>query len=146
MRLRAKDGGKDLIRRIRQTPALTSLAVNPLLLTMISTIHRYRSTLPGKRVELYAEICEVFLGKRQQARDQRIVLRPAQSVSVLQPLAYEMMVQEQREITPQAAQRIIEESLKLVDGQMAPTAFLQMVENMSGLLLEQNRAAIALLT
>ena len=35
---------------------------------MIATVHRYRASLPGKRVALYAEICEVFLGKRQEAR------------------------------------------------------------------------------
>jgi energy-coupling factor transporter ATP-binding protein EcfA2 len=143
VRMRAKAGAQDLVQRMQQTPALAVLAVNPLLLTMIATIHRYRSTLPGKRVELYADICEVFLGKRQQARDQQIELRPAQSVSVLQPLAYAMMVRNQREITAQEAQEIIREPLLLVSGQISSGAqlsamdFLHMVENMSGLLLSQ---------
>ena len=137
--MRANVGAQDLVRRIQQASALSSMAVNPLLLTMIATIHRYRSTLPGKRVELYAEICDVFLGKRQQARDMKVDLSPAQCVRVFQPLAYEMMQREQREISTLAAQKIIQEPLKLVHEQMTPEAFLQMVENMSGLLLEREQ-------
>jgi energy-coupling factor transporter ATP-binding protein EcfA2 len=135
--MRAKTDAQDLVRRIRQTPALSAMAVNPLLLTMIATIHRYRGTLPGKRVELYAEICEVFLGKRQQARGVKIDLRPVQCVSVLQPLAYAMMAREQKEITARDAQESIKGALKLVSDQMTPDDFLQMVERMSGLLLER---------
>ena len=39
------------------------MAVNPLLLTMIATVHRRGNVLPGKRVELYKEICQVLNGK-----------------------------------------------------------------------------------
>jgi energy-coupling factor transporter ATP-binding protein EcfA2 len=137
--MRARNDAQDLVRRIQQTPALSALAVNPLLLTMIATIHRYRSTLPGKRVELYAEICEVFLGKRQQARGLHVDLRPAQCVSVLQPLAYIMMTQNRRDIPARESQEAIKDALKLVSNQMAPKEFLQMVENMSGLLLEREQ-------
>jgi energy-coupling factor transporter ATP-binding protein EcfA2 len=144
VRMRAKIRAQDLVRLIQQAPTLTELAVNPFLLTIIATIHRYRSALPGKRVELYAEICEIFLGKCQQAQDQSLDLRSAQFVSVLQPLAYAMMVREQKEITLQDAQKIITEPLALVSGQMALTSthlltssFLQMVEKRSRLLLQQ---------
>jgi energy-coupling factor transporter ATP-binding protein EcfA2 len=141
VRMRAKAGAKDLVRLIRQNPALLSMAVNPLLLTMIATIHRYRSTLPGKRVELYAEICDVFLGKRQQARDITIELSPAQCASVLQPLAYEMMLREHREIATLDACAIIKQPLELVHESMTPEAFLQMIENISGLLLEREQGS-----
>ena len=73
VRKAADKGAGDLMRRIRDSEVLTELAVNPLLLTMIATVHRYRSELPGRRVELYREICEVFLGKRQDVRG---VVRP----------------------------------------------------------------------
>ena len=66
---------------------ISDLAVNPLLLTMIATVHRYRSSLPGRRVELYAEICEVSLGKRQQSKGIQLDLTPAQKQRVLEPLA-----------------------------------------------------------
>ena len=65
--MRAKAGAKDLLQRLRNTPTLYALAVNPLLLTMITTVHRFRGYLPGKRIALYAEIFEVFLGKRQES-------------------------------------------------------------------------------
>jgi predicted NACHT family NTPase len=42
------------------------MALNPLLLTMIATVHCYRGALPGRRVELYDEICDVLLGKRSE--------------------------------------------------------------------------------
>ena len=79
VRMTAQEGGDDLLQRLRKTPALSDLAVNPLLLTMIATVHRYRSSLLGRRVELYAEICEVFLGKRQQARGMELDLTPSAS-------------------------------------------------------------------
>lgn len=41
------------MRRLNDSDVLTELAVNPLLLTMIATVHKFRSRLPGRRVELY---------------------------------------------------------------------------------------------
>jgi predicted NACHT family NTPase len=68
VRMEADRGANDLLTRLRSSSTLQDLAVNPLLLTLIATVHRYRSELPGRRVELFAEICDVFLGKRQLAR------------------------------------------------------------------------------
>jgi predicted NACHT family NTPase len=114
VRMTAQEGAEDLLRRLRGTPALSALAVNPLLLTMIATVHRYRSSLPGRRVELYAEICEVFLGKRQQARGLAQDLTPAQKQRVLQPLAYRMMCGQQQEVPLEEAQEAVAEPLALV--------------------------------
>jgi predicted NACHT family NTPase len=52
VRMKAHEGAEDLLRRLRETPSLFALAVNPLLLTMIATVHRYRGSLPGARVTL----------------------------------------------------------------------------------------------
>jgi hypothetical protein len=135
--LKAKDGAQDLVRRLRNTPTLFALAVNPLLLTMIATVHRYRGSLPGTRIALYAEICEVFLGKRQESRGLTVELSPAQKIQVLQPLAYHMMLNGIKEIPITKAQEVINEPLKLVSQQLHPEAFLQLVENTTGLLLER---------
>jgi energy-coupling factor transporter ATP-binding protein EcfA2 len=137
VRLTARQGAEDLLKRLSKTPALTALAVNPLLLTMIANVHRYRSSLPGRRVELYSEICEVFLGKRQQARGLTLDLTPAQKQSVLQPLAYQMMFRELREIAIDEALSIIAEPLAQVNPQANGREFLKNVENTSGLLLER---------
>jgi energy-coupling factor transporter ATP-binding protein EcfA2 len=136
-RLRAREGAQDLLRRLHHTPALLALAVNPLLLTMIATVHRDRSSLPGKRVALYAEICEVFLGKRWEARGVAQELSPAQKQRVLQPLAYYCMQQDMGEIAQAEVEQVIAPHLALVNAHLLPSDFLHMIENTSGLLLER---------
>ncbi|HZU03131.1 MAG TPA: NACHT domain-containing protein, partial [Ktedonobacteraceae bacterium] len=140
VRLKATNRAEDLLGRLRNAPALYDLAINPLLLTMImiATAHRYRDTLPGKRVTLYAEICEVFLGKRQEAKGLALELTAAQKRQVLQPLAYFMMEKGIREIAQNEACKAIQPSLAQVSSQMTPEEFLQMVENTSGLFLERD--------
>ncbi len=135
--LDARAGANDLLKRLRQTPVLLDMSVNPLLLTMIATVHRYRSSLPGRRVELYEEIFEVFLGKRHQARGIESDLTPAQKKRVLQPLAYYMMLHNQRDITVQEAVAIIDTPLNRVSPQSPRDQFLQMIQNTSGLLVER---------
>jgi len=127
-------GAEDLLKRLKKTPTLYELATNPLLLTMIATIHRFRSSLPGRRVELYAEVCEVFLGKRKNIDSD---MTPAQKQRVLEPLAYHMMSQEIREITFNKAKVKIFESLKKVNSNISPDVFLKDIEQSSGLLLER---------
>lgn len=136
----AREGAEDLLRRLRSAPTLSALAVNPLLLTMIATVHRYRSSLPGRRVELYAEVCEVFLGKRRQAIGVEDLLTPAQKRRVLQPLAYYLMQTNRREIGVTEATKVIAETLALVTGTGDVDAcrnFLKQIEQDSGLLLER---------
>jgi predicted NACHT family NTPase len=137
VRADAKNCADELLRRLSQMPTLQELAVNPLLLTLIATVHRYRSELPGRRVELYAEICDVFLGKRQRAKGIELDLTPAQKVRVLRVLAYYMMNRGTSEIGTEEAEKIIAEALMRVDPQASPAAFLKMVEDSSGLLLAQ---------
>lgn len=140
VQMKAKEGAEDLLKRIHGSGPLSDLAVNPLLLTMIATVHRYRSALPGRRVELYAEICEVFLGKRQEARGLKLDLTPAQKQRILQPLAYAMMVQEIREIGANDAESIIRDPLASVSPDIAAKDFLKGIENQSGLLIERENS------
>jgi hypothetical protein len=140
VRMAAEEGAEDLLRRVRSTAALSCMAVNPLLLTMIATVHRYRSALPRRRVELYAEICDVFLGARQQAKGLELELTPAQKKFALQPLAFQMMCQEGREILLDEAAEAVSEPLAQVIGQVSGEDFLKMIENTSGLLLERESA------
>jgi hypothetical protein len=137
VRLLARNGADDLLLRLRNMPALFDLAVNPLLLTMITTVHRYRSSLPGRRVELYSEICDVFLGKRQQAKGLNLELTPAQKKSVLVPLAYHMMCRNVRTVELGEAVQVISRPLRKVSPQNSEEDFLRLVEQSSGLLLER---------
>jgi predicted NACHT family NTPase len=138
----AKTGALDLLDRLHGAPALSDLAVNPLLLTMIATVHRYRSSLPGRRVELYAQICEVSLGKRQQSKGLQLDLTPAQKQRVLEPLAWEMMVARKREIPKSDACAAIQGTLRHVNQRLAPGDFLVSVENDSSLLLEKEAGGV----
>ena len=137
VRMDAQEGAEDLWQRLRGTPKLADLAVNPLLLTMITTVHCYRGSLPGRRVELYAEICDVFLGKRQQSKGLPLDLTPAQRQRVLQPLAWYMMEQEVREVAAEKARFVIRPHLFVVSPDIKPDQFLRQIENESGLVLEK---------
>ena len=139
VRREASTRATDLITRLHQAPALLEMGINPLLLTMIATIHHYRNRLPDQRVALYDEICDVFLGKRQQARGITSELTPHQKKRVLQTLAYEMMRRNLRNISPADAADIIDPALKRVHPGTASEQFLQMIANTSGLLVEHTR-------
>jgi energy-coupling factor transporter ATP-binding protein EcfA2 len=145
VRKEAEKGTRDLIRRINGSEVLTALAVNPLLLTMIATVHKYRSELPGRRVELYREICEVFLGKRQDIRgvERPIDLTPSQKQCVLEPLAYFMMIKQVREISASVAGDVITKVLKRVSPYTKPSEFFKIIEDTSGLLLERESGEYA---
>jgi energy-coupling factor transporter ATP-binding protein EcfA2 len=138
MRMRAREGAEDVLHKLYQTPALLDLAVNPLLLTMIVTIHHVRHALPGKRVELYREICDVLLGKRREDIGIEQGLSAAQMQLVLQPLAYHLMQQKTLLIKIERACKVIKPYLSRVSATMQPETFLRTVEHHSGLLLEQN--------
>ncbi|HEC84863.1 MAG: hypothetical protein DRR08_10495 [Candidatus Parabeggiatoa sp. nov. 2] len=137
VRNKAKQEAEDLLQRLRNRPTLSALTVNPLLLTMIAMVHRYRGQLPGRRVELYAEICDVLLGHRRQAMGIQDTLTAFQKRVVLQPLAAEMMMRKCRDICTDDARPIIEgplNSVGLVDEPVQQ--FLSDVQASSGLLLE----------
>lgn len=138
----ARTGAHDLLSQLRGSPTLSDLAVNPLLLTMIATVHRYRGSLPGSRVELYAEICEVSLGKRQQSKGIELDLTPAQKQRVLEQLAWEMMVERKREISADDASDVIQGTLATVKKEIDSKSFLTSIENDSSLLLEKEAGGV----
>ena len=101
------------------------MALNPLLLTMIATVHCYRGALPEGRVELYGEICDVLLGRRREAKgigdnigngDNIRNIRVNQKKAILQVLALGLMQQKTREFTPQLGVFLIEAELAKVAG------------------------------
>ncbi len=140
VRMQARKGAEDLLQRLRNTPTLFALAVNPLLLTMIATVHLYYGTLPGARVTLYKAICEVFLRRRQHDPANPYDLRAEQRQVVLQTLAYTMMQWGQLELAHTEVCQIIRAPLQRVSTALTPDAFLQRLEIIgSGLLLERER-------
>jgi lipopolysaccharide/colanic/teichoic acid biosynthesis glycosyltransferase/energy-coupling factor transporter ATP-binding protein EcfA2 len=139
-RLAAKTGAADLLARLDQTPSLFELTANPLLLTMLVNVHYYRAgALPGTRAELYDEICDVFLGKRDQVRSVRVDIPGPQKRAGLQVLAYEMMCRGITEVKADDASSWIDQPLSKMARSMDPLEFLRNIEDSAGLLLEKER-------
>jgi len=139
----AQEQADDLIRRIVDTPTIAAMATNPLLLTMIATVHRRGSALPGKRVELYKEICQVLLEKRQLAKKLPIALSADQKQSVLQALALAMMRHNTRKFTPAQALALIKAKLARVSTESIEVeVFLQRVKDVSGLFISKEQEGV----
>ena len=116
------------------------MALNPLLLTMIATVHDNRGALPGSRVELYAEICEVLLVRRQEAKvvSEPLQLKASQKQLVLQVLALQLMLKKVRAFVLSEGKQIIGQSLLDVASEdVTPKSFLEHIRNVSGLLVEK---------
>ncbi len=138
VRAEAKQQADDLIKRIKNSKPLADMAVNPLLLTMIATVHRRGSALPGKRVELYKEICQLLLEKRQRAKNIADALTATQKQSVLQVLAFELMQQKTRDFRLSDGIDWIKDKLVEVTVSGAnPEGFIQQVRDVSALLVEK---------
>jgi NACHT domain len=138
IRKRAEQDSANLLQRLRENSSLYDLSVNPLLLTMIAHVHFYRGALPGSRVELYREVCQVFLGKRQEAKHLTSTLTTDQKETVLRTLAFSMMRDRIRDVTPEKANSIIGPILRRVKASdLTVRDFLEYVETTSGLMVER---------
>ncbi|MDJ0580315.1 GUN4 domain-containing protein [Crocosphaera sp.] len=133
----AKDNADNLIDRIIKNPSICQMASNPLLVTMIATVHYCGDALPGRRVELYKKICDVLLGARQSAKKIETPLTGEQNKSVLQVLALELMQRETRKFTLTQGTEIIKEKLSGVNETVIPEDFLKQIKEVNGLLVEK---------
>ena len=132
---------------VRENPALQDLAVNPLLLTMIATAHRYRGALPGSRADLYGEICQVLLSRRVQAKDMpELVSWPAKQM-LLAALAFQMMTDHDSALPAERVLEILKPQLRRFSSSVTGEVFLEDVTR-NGMLVEApaGRYAFAHLT
>ncbi|MFD2688794.1 NACHT domain-containing protein [Streptomyces phyllanthi] len=138
VRAAADRNADDLLARLRERPALYDLAANPLLLTMTANVHRYRGQLPGSRAELYAEMCDVLLHRRSEARGLRDAtgLTGPHKQHVVQHLALAMMKAKVRDWPARDVVRAIRRPLRQVPGHVDPDVFLEEARK-SGLLIER---------
>ncbi|MGW0710946.1 NACHT domain-containing protein [Streptomyces sp. NPDC002643] len=138
VRLAADRNAADLLARLRKQGALYDLAANPLLLTMTANVHRYRGQLPGSRAELYAEMADVLLHRRSEARGLRDAtgLGGQHKQHVAQHLALAMMKAKVRDWPLREAARAIRRALRQVPGGVTAEVFLEEARK-SGLLVER---------
>jgi hypothetical protein len=139
---RARSEADDLLRRLEQAPALYDLTVNPLLLTMIANVHRYRGALPGNRAELYSEICQVMLWRRQDAKNLASQISGDKKESVLRTLAYTMMEERVSDLSRGSLLAVINPVLRRQSRRVTADDFLADVVT-SGLLIERETAQFA---
>jgi predicted NACHT family NTPase len=95
----ADEASEDLLRRLRESPTLLRLAGEPLYLTMIVNVHRYRGALPGSLADLYHEIIDVVLWRRDEAKQLPSRISPTQMKDALSRLAFTLMIRRERAFT-----------------------------------------------
>jgi len=139
VRVEAKKNADDLIDRIIDNRAIADMATNPLLVTMIATVHYNGSALPKGRVDLYQKICDVLLGARQAAKQNiTTALTGVQNKAVLQVLALELMKSQTREFSLDQGEKLIaDELVKVVGSSLTARAFLLQIKEICGLLMER---------
>ena len=135
MRMRASESAAKLNSLLRENPALHDLAVNPLLLTMIATAHRYRGALPGSRADLYGEICQVLLSRRGQAKGLPELLSWPAKQTMLAALAYQMMRDHVANLPADRALAVLKPQLERFGSSVTGEAFLDDIAR-NGLLVE----------
>ncbi|MCP3805448.1 NACHT domain-containing protein [Allokutzneria sp. A3M-2-11 16] len=114
----------DLLRRLHHAPGLAELTANPLLLTMIANVHRYRGALPGSRAELYNEICQVMLWRRQEAKKLSSDLRSDRKETLLRGLAFTMMRERVRDFPRKQVLSTLKDALSRMATDVTADAFL----------------------
>ena len=146
VQLRARESADRLNALLQANSALRDLAVNPLLLTMIATAHRYRGALPGSRADLYGEICQVLLSRRAQAKDLPELLSWPAKQMLLASLAYQMMRDHASDLPAARVLEILSPQLERYSSSVSGEAFLDNVAR-NGLLVEaEGRYAFTHLT
>jgi hypothetical protein len=142
----AAEEADELLARLRTAPALRALTVNPLLLTMIATVHRHSGALPGSRAELYDRICEVLLWRRQEAKnlpkETLDELSGAQKKRLMRALAFEMMRRKVRDLSSDEAITILRPMIRRMIKDLTVEELLDDVAS-NGLFIERENGVRA---
>jgi len=147
----ARRQSEALLKAIRGNERVRELAVNPLLLTVVALVQRYRAQLPERRTELYEEAIEVLLGKWDEAKglEARAVLAGRELDAgdrrgLLEPVALWMMEQQVRDIEADELRRQLGQRFFGMCGDWrqaskAVDEFLHLINERSGLLAERGQ-------
>ncbi|MDZ8080022.1 MAG: SUMF1/EgtB/PvdO family nonheme iron enzyme [Nostoc sp. DcaGUA01] len=138
----AKQEADELIEALLQNPTIRKMASNPLLVTMIATVHYLDYTLPGKRVELYKEICDVLLGRRPSVKKIKMPLDAKQNQSLLQLIALDLMRRETQKFTAEEGISLIKDKLQQeFNNVVAADQWLEILKDDVGLLIEKEQGS-----
>ncbi len=147
----ADEQAEKLIKAIEGNTRVGELAVNPLLLTVIALVHRYRATLPDRRSELYEEAIEVLLGHWDEAKGLETevmlggrALDSGDRRTLLEPVAFWMHEQRVREIELDQLRNLLLPVFNNGDAASAAKtfeSFIRLINERSGLLIERGVGA-----
>jgi hypothetical protein len=142
--VKAAGDSKRIMAEIEKSAALSELAVNPLLLTMITTVLDSQGIAPDSKVGIYKEICEVTLFRRERAKGLKTDATQAGAMSaskkqlLLQRLALEMMKRGLRACDLRTATAVLEGEFAKVGAKTVNVqGFLNDICERSGLLVER---------
>ncbi len=138
-----------LLTAIATNERVRELAVNPLLLTVVALVQRYRAQLPERRTELYEEAIEVLLGQWDMAKGLTETATVAGRAldagdrrSLLEPVALAMMERQWRELEADELKRQLgRQFLTMLSDRRevvkAVESFVRLISERSGLLAER---------
>lgn len=158
VRQRAEKAAQDFLHAVDSNPRIRALAINPLMLTVIALVHRYRATLPQRRVELYDECTELLLGHWDMGKEGEeakwlaewagmdIPLDPAEKRSLLEPVArwyheHRLLSADAHQVEELLTQRLAQlvvpaQPAVPAHSRQRARAFLQFLDERSGLFRE----------
>ncbi|MBF8277704.1 MAG: putative signal transduction protein with Nacht domain [Candidatus Brocadiaceae bacterium] len=136
-RKKGRDSALALVERIRKSPHIERLAVNPLLLQIIALVHRDRGTLPQRRVELYEECTNILLEKWDMAKGLDVLITAREARQILQPLALWLHeVDERRSASMEDIKKVIKEPLECIGkSDIDPEKLLSNIRDRSGIFM-----------
>jgi formylglycine-generating enzyme required for sulfatase activity len=149
---RAREQAELLLAAIRGSERVRDLARNPLLLTVIALVHRYRPRLPERRSELYEEAVEVLLGAWDEAKGLSAktmmagrALDAGDRRALLEPVALWMQERQAREIGRDELRALLRPQFAKMTGdereaEKATDEFIRLIDERSGLLQERGQA------
>ena len=145
VRLTAKYRAESLLKQLERRPKLSAMAGNPLLLNLISTVHRFhlkdeKDELPKYRAELYQHISDLQLFARPNAKGIPMLLNLKNSLKLLKIIALHMMQYPHGRLTSVTGEQIekwIRQSLLSIDSTVRPNQWVEQIVEVSELLVEK---------
>ncbi|WP_083449765.1 NACHT domain-containing protein [Actinoplanes rectilineatus] len=130
-----------LLRQLETIHGLYDLTENPLLLTMIATVHKFGASLPTNRARLYREVCEVMLDRRGREQGRSAGLPTGHRLALLSRLAFTWMCDGVRDLDRRMLNTVLRPWLADIDPSVSAEQFLADVER-DGLLVSPDKRTV----
>ena len=135
----AAQSARELMMQIEAEPDVRSLAKNPLLLNMITTLHRRYPgrDLPQRKATLYQEICQLQLKDRPETRKLETLLTECEPEAILKEIAFAMMQKHTERIECDELLSLTRTILSERKEKISAETFVEQVVEISELIVQQ---------